>query len=100
MQQSKIKLLELGKIRTKNASPDMFNVYVVLVGRDTAELPSAGANSKPHHYKKSSKIERLSENMGLTGKPFDASDQKKRTEKNSRPCTKTQLNARILKTTN
>ena len=52
MQQLKIKLLEHGKTRTENASPDMFNFYVVLVGRDTAGLPRAGENSKPYHYKK------------------------------------------------
>ena len=30
----------------------MFNIYVVLAGRDTAGLPRAGENSKPHQYKK------------------------------------------------
>ena len=52
MQQLKLKLLELGKTRTNNASPHMFNFYVVLPGCDTAGLPRAGENSKPHHYKK------------------------------------------------
>ena len=51
MQQLKLKLLELGKIRTKNVSPHVFNFYVVLAGRDTAGLPCAGENSKPHAYK-------------------------------------------------
>ena len=36
------KTVEHGKIRTKNASPDMFNFYVVLAGRDKAGLPRAG----------------------------------------------------------
>ena len=52
MQQLKLKILELGKTRTKNASPHMFNFYVVLAGRDKAGLPCAGENSKPHRYKK------------------------------------------------
>ena len=34
MQKLKLKLLELGKTRSSNASPDMFNFYVVLAGRD------------------------------------------------------------------
>ena len=71
MQQLKLKLMELGKTRTKNASLDMFNFYVVLVGRDTAGLPHAGANSKPHHYKqKVQKFEGLPK-MTFTEKPFD-----------------------------
>ena len=63
MQQLKLKLLELGKTRTNNASPHMFNFYVVLPGCDTAGLPRAGENSKSHLYKKSTKIEGPSENM-------------------------------------
>ena len=59
----------------------MFNFYVVLASRDTAWLPHrAGENSKPHHYKKSTKTERLSENMGFNGKSLKNSDEKKRTE--------------------
>ena len=68
MQQLKIKLLEHGKTRTKKASPDMFNFYVVLAGRDTEGLLRAGENSKPYDYKKSTKIEGPSENMGFNGK--------------------------------
>ena len=34
MQQLKLELLELGKTRTKKASLDMFNFYVVLAGHD------------------------------------------------------------------
>ena len=64
----KFKLLELGKTRTNDASPDIFNFYVVLAGRDTAGLPCAGENPKPHHYKKSKKIEGPSENMCFDGK--------------------------------
>ena len=67
MQQLKLKLLELGETRTNNASPDMFNFYVVLAGRETAGLPRAGENSKPHNDK-STKLEGLSENMCFNGK--------------------------------
>ena len=55
MQKLELKLLELGKTRTKKASPDMFNFYVVLAVHDkvndAGRAPLAGANSKPHHYK-------------------------------------------------
>ena len=68
MQQLKLKRFELGKTRTNNASPHMFNFYVVLPGCDTAGLPRAGENSKPHLYKKSTKIEGPSENMCFNGK--------------------------------
>ena len=46
----------------------MFNFYVVLTGRDTAGLPRSRKNSKPRDYKKSTKREGPSENMGLNGK--------------------------------
>ena len=62
------KLLELCKTRAKKLSPDMFNFYVVLAGPDTAGIPHKGKNSKPHPYKKSTKIEGPSENMGFNGK--------------------------------
>ena len=68
MQQLKLKLLEHGKTRTKNASPDMFKFYLVLAGPDAAGLPRAGENSKPHHYEKSTKNEGPSENMGFNEK--------------------------------
>ena len=68
MQQLKLELLELGKTRTTKASPDMFNFYVVLAGHNTAGLPRAGENSKPYHYKRSTKIEGPFENMGFNGK--------------------------------
>ena len=71
MQQLKLKLLELGKTKTNNASPHMFNFYVVLPGCDTAGLPRAGANSKPHHYKQNvQKMEGLPKKT-FTEKPFD-----------------------------
>ena len=65
-----IKTVEIGKTRTKNANTDMFNFYVVLAGCDTAGLPRAGENSKPHHCRKSAKtkIAEHSENMGFNGK--------------------------------
>ena len=73
MQQLKLKLLEFGKTRTKNAIPDMFNFYVALADRDTAGLPRAGqnSNSKPHHYKKVQKWKDLPKTWVLTGKQFE-----------------------------
>ena len=68
MQQLNLKLFELGKTRTRNAIPDMFNFYVVLAGRDTAGLPRAGENSKPHDFKQSTKNEGPFGNMGFNGK--------------------------------
>ena len=74
MLQLKIKQLELGKTRTKKASPDKFNFYVVLAGLDKVNglprdgLPRAGANSKPHDYKKRINTEGPSEDMGFNGK--------------------------------
>ena len=41
----------------------MLKFYVVLGGQDTAGLPHAGINPKPHQYKKSTKIEGPSDNM-------------------------------------
>ena len=43
----------------------MFNFCEVFVGRDTAGLPRAGENSKPHHYKKRTKIEGPPENINM-----------------------------------
>ena len=59
------KLLELCKTRTKKSSPDMFNFYVVLAGRDTAGIPHKGKNSKPHHYKKRYKNRRTFRKHGF-----------------------------------
>ena len=81
MQQLKLKLLELCMTRTNNASPDMFNFYVVLAGCDTSGLPRAGENSKPHHYKKSTKIEGPSENMFQRENSLKISDEKKNRKK-------------------
>ena len=58
----------------------MFNFYVLLTGRDTAGLSHKGENSKPHHYKKGTKIERPSENMGFNGKSVSRFQTNKRTE--------------------
>ena len=80
MQQLKLKLLELGKTRTNNASLHMFNLYVVLPGCDTAGLPRAGENSKPYLYKKSTKIEGPSEIMCFNGKTVWRFQTKKRTK--------------------
>ena len=103
MQQLKFELLEHGKTRTKNASPDMFNFYVVLAGCDTAGLPRAGKNSEPHHYKKTTKIKGPSENMGFNGKTVTVwrfQTKKKEQKHYAWPFNKTQLNAGILKATN
>ena len=77
MQQLLLKLLEHGKTITKNASPDMFNFYVVLAGRDTAGLPRAGENSKLHHYKKVQKKEDLPRTWVLGENNLKISDEKK-----------------------
>ena len=50
------------------SSPDMFKFYVVLAGRDTAGPPRKGESSKPHPYKKGTKIEGPSENVGFNRK--------------------------------
>ena len=78
MQQLKSKLLEIGKTRTKKASPDKFNFYAITTGRDTAGLPRAGANSKPHHYKqKVQKMKDLPKTWVRTGKQFEDFRRKK-----------------------
>ena len=69
----------------------MFNFYVVLPGCDTAGLPRAGENSKPHHYKKGTKIEGPSENSVSTGKQFEDFRRKKKNrniilELSKKPC--------------
>ena len=78
MQQMKLKLLEIGKTRTKNASYHMFKFYVVLTGRATAGLPRAGKNSKPHHYKQMvQKMKDLPKTWVPRGKPFEDFRRKK-----------------------
>ena len=77
----------------------MFNFYVVLAGRDTAGLPSAGENSKPHHYKKSTKIEGPSENMCFNGKTVWRFQTKKEQNHYSRPFKNTQWNTRPINAT-
>ena len=54
----------------------MFNFYVVLPGCDTAGLPHAGANSKPHRYKQSTKNEGPFENMSFSKNPFEDFNEK------------------------
>ena len=73
MQQVKLKLLELGKTRTKKASLDMFNFYVVLAGHD--KVNDAGrASTCRQKFKalslqtKSTKNEEQSENIGFNKK--------------------------------
>ena len=73
MQQFKIKLLEHGKTRTKNASPDMFNFYVVLAGHDKVTDASMTTTCKqkfkaPSLQTKSTKNEGPPENMSFKGK--------------------------------
>ena len=97
MQQLKLKLFELGKTRTNNASPDLFNFYVVLVGCDTAGLPRAGENSKPHHYKEVQKKKNLPKTCVLTGKQFEDFRRKKEQKHYSRPFKKPQWDTRTLK---
>ena len=83
MQQLKLKQLELGKIGTEKASPDKFNFYVVLAGlvmtrsMTLARLASADAILEHHHYRKTTKAEGPSENMGFNGKCLKVSDKKR-----------------------
>ena len=42
-----------------------------------AGLPRAGANSKPHRYKQSTKNEELFENMSFSKNPFEDFNEKK-----------------------
>ena len=85
-----IKLLELGKTRTKKSSPDMFNFNVVLAGYDmitdagrakTCRLKFEG----PSLQVKLKKIEGLLENMGFNGKHFEFFKQKEEQKNYSRP---------------
>ena len=62
----------------------MFNFYVVLAGQgmvtDRAEIPRAGANSKPHHYKQKVQNKKdLPKVWVLTGIQFEDFRQKKNT---------------------
>ena len=78
--------MELCKTRTKKSSPDMFNFYVVLAGRDTAGLPHIGKNSKPHHYKKKVQNKKdLPKAWVLTGKQFEDFRRKKEQKHYSGP---------------
>ena len=63
-----------------------------------AGLPSAGANSKPNHYKqKVQKMKAIPKTWVLTGKQFEVFRRKKEQEHYSRPFKKTQWNTRTLK---
>ena len=73
MQQLKLKQLELGKTRTKKASPGMFNFYVVLAGHDKVTDAGRAATCRrkskaPSLQTKSTKNEGPPENMGFKGK--------------------------------
>ena len=65
-----LKLLGLGKTRTKKASPDMLNFYIVLAGQDMAVLTRAGGYSMPHEFKPVQKMKDLSKTWVSTGKEF------------------------------
>ena len=56
--------------RLEQRTPALTSSIFILAlgGRDTAVLPRVGENSKPHHYKKGTKIEGHSEKMGFNGK--------------------------------
>ena len=74
MQQLKLKLLELGKTRTKKSSPGMFNFYVVLAGHDNVTDAGRATTSRrkfkaPSLQTKSTKHAVPSENRGYNGKP-------------------------------
>ena len=75
------KLLELCKTRAKESSPDNFNFYVVLAGCDKISDPgraTAGASSKPHHYKQNvQKVKHLPKTWVLRGKSFEDFRRKK-----------------------
>ena len=75
--------MELCKTRTKKSSPDLFNFYVVFAGHDKVNdagraSTRAGANSKPHHYKQSTKTGGPFENMSFSKNPFEDFNEKKK----------------------
>ena len=74
----RLKHLELGKTRTKKASPGIFNFYVVLARRDTAGLPRAGEISKPHLQKKYKKRRTFRKHGFQRNNYLNLSDKKKR----------------------
>ena len=84
MQQFKLKLLELGKTRTKKASPDMFNFYVVLAGHDNFTDAGRAATCR-RKFKASSlqtkvqKTKSISKTWVLTRKQFEEFRRKKNT---------------------
>ena len=58
----------------------MFNFYVVVLVVTQQGYHAHAKNSKPHRYKKSTKIEKPSEHMGFNGKTVWRFQTKKRTE--------------------
>ena len=65
-----------------------------------AELPRAGANSKPdHHKQKVQKTKDIPKTCVLMGKQFEDLRQKRKQNHYSRPFRKTPWNTRLLKTT-
>ena len=76
MQQLKLKQLELGKVRSKKASPDMFNFNVVLAGHDNVNdagrATTCRCNFKdPCLQTKTWKMNDLLKTWVLTGKRFE-----------------------------
>ena len=91
----RLKLLELGKTRTKKAGPDMSNFYVVMAGHHLVIDASRATTCRcifnaPSLQTKNTKNERHSENMGFNGKRI----WKFQTEKNN-----SSLNQTILRNT-
>ena len=82
----------------------MFNFFLILAGHhvihDIAGLPSAGANSKPSHYKrKVQKKKDLQKIWVLTGKQFEDFRQKNDQNQYSRPFKKPKWGTSTLKPT-
>ena len=62
------------------------------------ELPLAGGNSKPHHYKhKLQKTKDIPKTWGFNGEIFEVLIQEKKQKHFSRPFKKTQWNTKTLK---
>ena len=81
MHQLKLKLLEVGKTRTKMASFDMFNFYVVLASHDKVSDGGRATSCRrkfkaPSLQTKSTKTEGPPESMGFNGKSSKSSDKK------------------------
>ena len=78
----RLKLLELCKTRGKKSSPDMFNFHVDLPGHDMVTDTARASTCRrkleaPSLQTKSTINEGPPENMGLTGKSSNTSDEEK-----------------------